>query len=159
MAAAIEGATGPWEYVIGLEVHAQIVSAAKLFSGASTAFGAEPNSQVSPIDAGMPGMLPVVNMTCIEQAARTGLALRGRVNRHSVFERKNYFYPDLPQGYQISQYKQPLVSGARSPSTSTMAASASSASNASMSSRMPARACTTGTRPAPSSTSTGPASG
>ena len=111
MAAAIEGATGPWEYVIGLEVHAQIVSAAKLFSGASTAFGAEPNSQVSPIDAGMPGMLPVVNMTCIEQAARTGLALRGRVNRHSVFERKNYFYPDLPQGYQISQYKQPLVSG------------------------------------------------
>ena len=111
MAATIEGATGVWEYAIGLEVHAQIVSNAKLFSGASTAFGAEPNANVSPIDAGMPGMLPVINMACIEQAVKTGLAIDGAVNAHSVFDRKNYFYPDLPQGYQISQYKQPVVSG------------------------------------------------
>jgi len=113
MATTIEGATGTWEYVIGLEVHAQIVSVSKLFSGASTAFGSEPNSQVSPIDAGMPGMLPVINMTCIEQAVRTGLAIEGHINRYSVFDRKNYFYPDLPQGYQISQYKQPVVSEGR----------------------------------------------
>ncbi|MEM7122346.1 MAG: Asp-tRNA(Asn)/Glu-tRNA(Gln) amidotransferase subunit GatB [Pseudomonadota bacterium] len=110
MANTIEGATGTWEYVIGLEVHAQIISKSKLFSGASTEFGADPNAQVSPIDAGMPGMLPVINMTCIEQAVRTGLALNGTINTHSVFDRKNYFYPDLPQGYQISQYKQPVVS-------------------------------------------------
>ena len=110
MANTIEGATGTWEYVIGLEVHAQIISTSKLFSGASTEFGADPNAQVSPIDAGMPGMLPVINMTCIEQAVRTGLALNGTINTHSVFDRKNYFYPDLPQGYQISQYKQPVVS-------------------------------------------------
>jgi len=110
MATTIEGATGTWEYVIGLEVHAQIISTSKLFSGASTAFGAEPNTQVSPIDAGMPGMLPVINMACIEQAVRTGLAINGTINTHSVFDRKNYFYPDLPQGYQISQYKQPVVS-------------------------------------------------
>ncbi len=110
MANTIEGATGTWEYVIGLEVHAQIVSKSKLFSGASTEFGADPNAQVSPIDAGMPGMLPVINMTCIEQAVRTGLAIKGTINTHSVFDRKNYFYPDLPQGYQISQYKQPVVS-------------------------------------------------
>ena len=110
MANTIEGATGTWEYVIGLEVHAQIVSQSKLFSGASTEFGADPNAQVSPIDAGMPGMLPVINMTCIEQAVRTGLAIKGTINTHSVFDRKNYFYPDLPQGYQISQYKQPVVS-------------------------------------------------
>ncbi len=110
MANTIEGATGTWEYVIGLEVHAQIISNSKLFSGASTEFGADPNAQVSPIDAGMPGMLPVINMTCIEQAVRTGLALNGTINTHSVFDRKNYFYPDLPQGYQISQYKQPVVS-------------------------------------------------
>ena len=113
MATTIEGATGTWEYVIGLEVHAQIVSTSKLFSGAATAFGAEPNSQVSPVDAGMPGMLPVINMTCIEQAVKTGLAIEGHINRHSVFDRKNYFYPDLPQGYQISQYKQPVVSEGR----------------------------------------------
>ena len=109
--ATIEGAAGAWEYAIGLEVHAQIVSNAKLFSGASTAFGAEPNANVSPVDAGMPGMLPVVNMACIEQAVKTGLALGGEINAWSVFDRKNYFYPDLPQGYQISQYKQPIVSG------------------------------------------------
>ena len=113
MASTIEGATGTWEYVIGLEVHAQIVSNSKLFSGASTAFGSEPNTQVSPVDAGMPGMLPVINMTCIEQAVKTGLAIEGTINRYSVFDRKNYFYPDLPQGYQISQFKQPVVSEGR----------------------------------------------
>ncbi len=103
-------ADGTWETVIGLEVHAQILSASKLFSGASAAYGGAPNAQVSAVDAGMPGMLPVINMTCIEQAVRSGLAIDGRINRRSVFDRKNYFYPDLPQGYQISQYKQPLVS-------------------------------------------------
>ncbi len=105
----VEGATGNWEVVIGLEVHAQVVSQAKLFSGASTAFGAAPNSQVSPVDAGMPGMLPVLNALCVEQAVRTGLGLRAAINPVSVFERKNYFYPDLPTGYQISQYQQPIV--------------------------------------------------
>ena len=105
----IEGETGDWEVVIGLEVHAQIVSEAKLFSGAATEFGAEPNTQVSLVDAAMPGMLPVINGYCVEQAVRTGLGLKAHVNRHSVFERKNYFYADLPQGYQISQYQQPLV--------------------------------------------------
>ncbi|EYD77154.1 Aspartyl-tRNA(Asn) amidotransferase subunit B / Glutamyl-tRNA(Gln) amidotransferase subunit B [Rubellimicrobium mesophilum DSM 19309] len=105
----IEGVTGPWELVIGLEVHAQIATAAKLFSGASTAVGAEPNSQVSFIDAGMPGMLPVVNEGCIAQAVRTGLGLKARINLVSAFDRKNYFYPDLPQGYQISQLYHPLV--------------------------------------------------
>jgi aspartyl-tRNA(Asn)/glutamyl-tRNA(Gln) amidotransferase subunit B len=105
----IQGATGPWEVVVGLEVHAQIVSRAKLFSGASAAFGGSPNSHVSPIDAGMPGMLPSVNGYCIEQAVRTGLGLKAKINKHSVFERKNYFYPDLPNGYQISQYAEPLV--------------------------------------------------
>ena len=95
--------------MVGLEVHAQVTSEAKLFSGASTAFGGAPNAHVSPIDAGMPGMLPSVNRRCIEQAVRTGLGLRAKINRFSVFERKNYFYPDLPNGYQISQYAQPLV--------------------------------------------------
>jgi aspartyl-tRNA(Asn)/glutamyl-tRNA(Gln) amidotransferase subunit B len=106
----IEGKTGPWEIVIGLEVHAQVVSNAKLFSGAATAFGAEPNSQVSFVDAAFPGMLPVINRACVEQAIRTGLGLNATINEHSVFDRKNYFYPDLPAGYQISQYKQPIVS-------------------------------------------------
>ena len=105
----IAGESGEWEVVIGLEVHAQVVSEAKLFSGAATAFGAEPNTQVSLIDAAMPGMLPVINMACVRQAVRTGLGLKAKINRHSVFDRKNYFYPDLPQGYQISQYTQPLV--------------------------------------------------
>ncbi len=95
--------------MVGLEVHAQIVSSAKLFSGASAAFGGSPNSHVSPVDAGMPGMLPSVNGFCIEQAVRTGLGLKAKINKHSVFERKNYFYPDLPNGYQISQYAEPLV--------------------------------------------------
>jgi len=109
MTYTIEGASGTWEIVCGLEVHAQVISRAKLFSGASTTYGAVPNSQVSPIDAGMPGMLPVVNRECIAQAVRTGLGLRALINKVSVFERKNYFYPDLPQGYQISQYQHPLV--------------------------------------------------
>ncbi len=105
----IEGATGTWEIVCGLEVHAQVTSESKLFSGAATAYGAAPNSQVSPIDAGMPGMLPVVNARCVDQAVKTGLGLKAKINRVSVFERKNYFYPDLPQGYQISQYQHPIV--------------------------------------------------
>ncbi|WP_210527392.1 Asp-tRNA(Asn)/Glu-tRNA(Gln) amidotransferase subunit GatB [Rubellimicrobium arenae] len=108
-AKVIEGVTGPWEIVIGLEVHAQVATAAKLFSGASTAVGAEPNSQVSFIDAGMPGMLPVINEGCVAQAVRTGLGLRAQINLVSAFDRKNYFYPDLPQGYQISQLYHPLV--------------------------------------------------
>ena len=105
----IAGATGDWEVVIGMEVHAQVASASKLFSGSSTAFGAEPNSHVSLVDAAMPGMLPVINQECIAQAVRTGLGLKAEINLKSVFDRKNYFYPDLPQGYQISQYKQPIV--------------------------------------------------
>jgi aspartyl-tRNA(Asn)/glutamyl-tRNA(Gln) amidotransferase subunit B len=105
----IEGKTGTWEIVIGLEVHAQVISAAKLFSGASTAFGAEPNAQVSFVDAGFPGMLPVINRVCVAQAVKTGLGLNATINEVSVFDRKNYFYPDLPSGYQISQYKQPIV--------------------------------------------------
>jgi aspartyl-tRNA(Asn)/glutamyl-tRNA(Gln) amidotransferase subunit B len=105
----IAGETGPWELVIGLEVHAQVVSRSKLFSGAATAFGAEPNSQVSLVDAAMPGMLPVINGECVRQAVRTGLALGAKINRWSRFDRKNYFYADLPQGYQISQFQHPVV--------------------------------------------------
>ena len=105
----IKGSTGDWEIVIGMEVHAQVLSNSKLFSGASTQFGAEPNSQVSFVDAGMPGMLPVINRKCIEQAVRTGLGLKAQINLTSAFERKNYFFPDLPTGYQISQYKSPIV--------------------------------------------------
>src|SRR4029450_10710547 len=105
----IEGATGEWEVVIGMEVHAQVTSNAKLFSGASTKFGGEPNSHVSLVDAAMPGMLPVINEGCLAQAIRTGLGLKAKINLNSIFDRKNYFYPDLPQGYQISQYKNPLV--------------------------------------------------
>src|SRR5215472_7957352 len=109
----IGGRTGPWETVIGLEVHAQVISKAKLFSGAATDFGAEPNTQVSPVDAAFPGMLPVINRHCVEQAVRTGLGLDAEINLTSVFERKNYFYPDLPAGYQISQYLQPVVGHGR----------------------------------------------
>jgi len=105
----IAGATGDWELVIGLEVHAQVATAAKLFSGASTRFGAEPNSNVAFVDAGMPGMLPVINEGCIAQAVRTGLGLKAQINLMSAFDRKNYFYPDLPQGYQISQLYHPIV--------------------------------------------------
>src|SRR5258708_36041425 len=105
----IKGATGDWEMVIGLEIHAQVTSNSKLFSGASTEFGGEPNAHVSLVDAAMPGMLPVINEECVAQAVRTGLGLSARINLRSVFDRKNYFYPDLPQGYQISQYKSPVV--------------------------------------------------
>jgi aspartyl-tRNA(Asn)/glutamyl-tRNA(Gln) amidotransferase subunit B len=108
-----ESRTETWETVIGLEVHAQVVSKAKLFSGAATVFGAEPNTQVSPIDAAFPGMLPVINRFCVEQAVKTGLGLAAEINLRSVFERKNYFYPDLPAGYQISQYLQPVVGHGR----------------------------------------------
>ena len=140
----IEGATGPWEVVIGMEVHAQVTSKSKLFSGASTAFGGEPNRHVSLVDAAMPGMLPVINEECVAQAIRTGLGLKAQDQSYSVFDRKNYFYPDLPQGYQISQYKSPIVgegevivdllSGERVDR---------SASSGCISSRTPARACTT----------------
>ena len=109
MTYTIEGTTGPWELVIGLEVHAQVTSHSKLFSGAATAFGAEPNSQVSFIDAGFPGMLPVINAECVAQAVRTGLGLNAEINLWSRFDRKNYFYADLPQGYQISQFAHPIV--------------------------------------------------
>ncbi len=105
----LEGRTGKWEIVIGMEVHAQVTAKSKLFSGASTAFGAEPNTQVSLVDAAMPGMLPVINRVAVEQAVRTGLGLEAKINLRSVFDRKNYYYPDLPPGYQISQYKQPVV--------------------------------------------------
>ncbi|GKX33965.1 MAG: aspartyl/glutamyl-tRNA(Asn/Gln) amidotransferase subunit B [Rhizobiaceae bacterium MnEN-MB40S] len=105
----IAGSTGDWEVIIGLEVHAQVTSNSKLFSGASTEFGKEPNANVSLVDAAMPGMLPVINEECVRQAIRTGLGLKAKINNRSVFDRKNYFYPDLPQGYQISQYKDPIV--------------------------------------------------
>jgi len=105
----ISGATGEWEIIIGLEIHAQVTSNSKLFSGASTDFGSEPNANVSLVDAAMPGMLPVINEECVKQAIRTGIGLKAQINHRSVFDRKNYFYPDLPQGYQISQYKQPIV--------------------------------------------------
>ena len=105
----IKGATGDWEVVIGMEIHAQVTSQSKLFSGASTEFGGEPNDHVSLVDAAMPGMLPVINSECVAQAIRTGLGLKAQINLRSVFDRKNYFYPDLPQGYQISQYKDPIV--------------------------------------------------
>ena len=105
----VKSATGEWEIIVGLEIHAQVTSRSKLFSGASTTFGGEPNSHVSLVDAAMPGMLPVINAECIAQAVRTGLGLKAEINHRSVFDRKNYFYPDLPQGYQISQYKSPIV--------------------------------------------------
>ncbi|MCW8306199.1 Asp-tRNA(Asn)/Glu-tRNA(Gln) amidotransferase subunit GatB [Acidiphilium sp. PA] len=109
MSYTIEGSTGPWELVIGLEVHAQVISKSKLFSGAATDFGSEPNTQVSFVDAGFPGMLPVINRECVAQAVRTGLGLNAQINLVSRFDRKNYFYADLPQGYQISQYEHPIV--------------------------------------------------
>jgi len=109
MSSLMQGRTGKWEVVIGLETHAQIIAKSKLFSGAATAFGAEPNTQVSPVDAAFPGMLPVINRHCVEQAVKTGLGLDAQINRGSVFARKNYFYPDLPAGYQISQYELPIV--------------------------------------------------
>ncbi|MBI1214370.1 MAG: Asp-tRNA(Asn)/Glu-tRNA(Gln) amidotransferase subunit GatB [Alphaproteobacteria bacterium] len=109
MTALLKGETGDWEMVIGLEVHAQVLTKSKLFSGASAEFGGAPNTHVSPVDAGMPGMLPVINKECVKKAVMTGLGLNAKINNVSVFERKNYFYPDLPQGYQISQYQHPIV--------------------------------------------------
>ncbi|MEE3044749.1 MAG: Asp-tRNA(Asn)/Glu-tRNA(Gln) amidotransferase subunit GatB [Pseudomonadota bacterium] len=109
MSYVIEGSTGPWEIVVGLEVHCQVISESKLFSGASTKFGNEPNTNVSLVDAAMPGMLPVVNAQCVRQAVKTGLGLKAKINKESVFARKNYFYADLPQGYQISQFDKPIV--------------------------------------------------
>jgi aspartyl-tRNA(Asn)/glutamyl-tRNA(Gln) amidotransferase subunit B len=109
----VRGATGDWEIVVGMEIHAQVTSNAKLFSGASNEFGAAPNSHVSLVDAAMPGMLPVINAHCVAQAVRTGLGLKAMINKRSVFDRKNYFYPDLPHGYQISQYKRPVVGEGR----------------------------------------------
>ncbi|MDZ4061217.1 MAG: Asp-tRNA(Asn)/Glu-tRNA(Gln) amidotransferase GatCAB subunit B, partial [Brevundimonas sp.] len=105
----IQGRTGPWEIVMGLEIHAQVASKAKLFSGAAVGFGAGPNEQVSLVDAGFPGMLPTLNKYCVEQAVRTGLGLNAQINKRSQFDRKNYFYPDLPTGYQISQLYFPIV--------------------------------------------------
>src|SRR5262249_38351251 len=105
----LKGTTGDWEVVIGMEIHAQVTSRSKLFSGASTEFGGAPNSHVSLVDAAMPGMLPVINEECVGHAIRSGLGLKAKINLKSVFDRKNYFYPDLPQGYQISQYKSPVV--------------------------------------------------
>src|SRR5258708_19078483 len=113
MTSLIEGRTGQWETVIGLEVQAQVTAKAKLCSGAATAFGAAPNTQVSTVDAAFPGMLPVINRHVVEQAVKTGLGLEAEINLVSVFDRKNYFYPDLPAGYQISQYQQPLVAEGR----------------------------------------------
>ena len=109
MSNLVTGKTGDWEIVIGIEVHAQIISQSKLFSGSSTSFGSEHNTQVSFVDAGMPGMLPVINSVCVEQAVKTGLGLNAKINKFSIFDRKKYFYPDLPQGYQISQFEQPIV--------------------------------------------------
>ena len=155
----IRGATGDWEVVIGMEVHAQVTSKSKLFSGASTEFGGEPNSHVSLVDAAMPGMLPVINEECVAQAIRTGLGLKAQINLKSVFDRKNYFYPDLPQGYQISQYKSPIVGEGEVIVDSRRRRDASpSASSGCISSRMPANRCTTGTRACPPSISTAPAS-
>lgn len=109
MTQIIKGISGNWEVIIGLEIHAQVISNSKLFSSSSTEFGAEPNTQVSLVDAAMPGMLPVLNSKCVEQAVKTGLGINAQINLHSIFDRKNYFYPDLPQGYQISQFKYPIV--------------------------------------------------
>src|SRR4051812_50063115 len=109
MTYTLQGSTGTWEVVVGLEVHAQVISNAKLFSGAATAFGAEPNTQVSFVDAAFPGMLPVINRECVAQAVRTGLGLDAQINLVSRFDRKNYFYADLPAGYQISQFTHPVV--------------------------------------------------
>ena len=111
MSYILEGSTGPWEIVVGLEVHCQVISESKLFSGASTKFGNEPNSNVSLVDAAMPGMLPVVNAECVRQAVKTGLGLKAKINKESVFARKNYFYPDMPKNFQISQYDLPLCVG------------------------------------------------
>ncbi len=152
MSGIIEGETGSWEMVIGLEVHAQVTANTKLFSGAPTSFGGEPNTNVSLVDAAMPGMLPVLNEYCVEQAVKTGLGLGAEINRLSVFERKNYFYADLPQGYQISQYAHPIVGKGvieiDLPGGETREIGVTRLHL----NRMPASRCTTSTRPRPSST-------
>jgi aspartyl-tRNA(Asn)/glutamyl-tRNA(Gln) amidotransferase subunit B len=148
----IKGATGDWEVVIGMEIHAQVTSKSKLFSGASTAFGGDPNTQVSLVDAAMPGMLPVINEECVKQAVRTGLGLNAKINLRSVFDRKNYFYPDLPQGYQISQYKSPIVGEGEV--VIELAVPQPSVSSGCIWSRTLQRCCTTSRRPCPLSTST-----
>ena len=127
-------------------MHAQVTSRAKLFSGASTAFGGEPNAHVSLVDAAMPGMLPVINRECVAQAVRTGLGLKAKINRRSSFDRKNYFYPDLPQGYQISQYKSPIVGEGEILVDLTPDIRSASASSGCISSRTPASRCTTSRR-------------
>ena len=148
----IKGATGDWEVVIGMEIHAQVNSRSKLFSGASTEFGGDPNSHVSLVDAAMPGMLPVINEECVKQAVRTGLGLKAQINKRSVFDRKNYFYPDLPQGYQISQYKHPIVGEGEVIVDVTRHANRSpSASSACISSRTRASRCMISPRPRASS--------
>ena len=143
----IPGATGDWEVIIGMEVHAQVLSKSKLFSGASTEFGKPQNSNVSLVDAAMPGMLPVINEECVRQAVRTGLGLKAQINKRSIFDRKNYFYPDLPQGYQISQFKDPIVGEGKIVTRSGRIARASSrtsrsASSGCISNRTPASRCT-----------------
>ena len=143
----LEGSTGPWEVVIGLEVHAQVISRAKLFSGAATDFGAAPNTQVSFVDAAFPGMLPVINRECVAQAVRTGLGLNARINPVSRFDRKNYFYADLPAGYQISQFAAPdRGRGQDRDRTRRRLSRRRSASPACTWNRTPASRCTTSTR-------------
>jgi hypothetical protein len=155
----VSGAKQDWELVIGMEVHAQVSSRSKLFSGASTLFGSEPNSNVAFVDAGMPGMLPVINEFCVEQAVRTGLGLKADIHLNSAFDRKNYFYPDLPQGYQISASSTtPSSARAKCWSRWATARRAWSASNASTWNRTRANPSMTWTPPCPSSTSTAPAS-
>ena len=153
-----EARHGDWEVVIGMEVHAQVTSQSKLFSGAATEFGAAPNSHVSLVDAAMPGMLPVINEECVAQAVRTGLGLNAQINLRSVFDRKNYFYPDLPQGYQISQYKSPDRRRGRGRGRHAGRRPSGSASSGCIWSRTPASRCTTSIRPCRSSISTAPAS-
>ena len=149
----IAGAKHDWELVIGMEVHAQVASNAKLFSGASTRFGAEPNANVSFVDAAMPGMLPVINEYCVEQAVRTGLGLKAEINLWSAFDRKNYFYPDLPQGYQISaSFTTPSSARAKSWWIWSRASPARCGSSASTWNRMRASRSTTWIRPCPLST-------
>ena len=150
----IQGAKHDWELVIGMEVHAQVASNSKLFSGASTTFGAEPNSNVAFVDAAMPGMLPVINEFCVEQAVRTGLGLNAEINLKSAFDRKNYFYPDLPQGYQISQLYHPIVGEGEVLVELGSGVARVSGSSASIWSRTRASRFTIWTRICPSSTST-----
>jgi hypothetical protein len=153
----IPGATGDWEVIIGLEVHAQVTVRIETVFRRVDSFGAAPNANVSLVDAAMPGMLPVINEECVRQAIRSGLGLKAQINLKSVFDRKNYFYPDLPQGYQISQFKQPIVGEGEivisvGPDREGKFEDIPSASSACIWSRMPANRCTTSTQPCPMST-------